>query len=189
MRSTPANAVARTRRRVEAAATRSATFVVKHEIEHHVLHGLDHLLAVRGLASRRSRRNHQGTVPGSRNDVTDEHIGLKGIHGDRQWVSRVPPQRRCIANQIETHRIRRSGVEMTGVDAREDFPQSRSAALIDIPDPQFANSGLKQGNRNGAARPSGTEDIYKIYAESFRDAAHLQTIVSEAQQIVNNALG
>ena len=39
-----------------------------------------------------------------------------------------------------------------------------------------------------AARPSGTENIYKIYAESFRDEKHLQTIVSEAQQIVNNAL-
>jgi phosphoglucomutase len=39
-----------------------------------------------------------------------------------------------------------------------------------------------------AARPSGTEDIYKIYAESFKDAAHLDAIVSEAQKIVGNAL-
>ena len=39
-----------------------------------------------------------------------------------------------------------------------------------------------------AARPSGTEDIYKIYAESFRDQAHLDTIVNEAQAIVGNAL-
>ena len=39
-----------------------------------------------------------------------------------------------------------------------------------------------------AARPSGTENIYKIYAESFRDQTHLDTIVSEAQRIVNNAL-
>jgi phosphoglucomutase len=38
------------------------------------------------------------------------------------------------------------------------------------------------------ARPSGTEDIYKIYAESFMDQAHLDAIVSEAQEIVNNAL-
>ena len=50
--------------------------------------------------------------------------------------------------------------------------------------------GLKVVSANGwfAARPSGTENIYKIYAESFRDQAHLDTIVSEAQQIVNNAL-
>jgi phosphomannomutase len=39
-----------------------------------------------------------------------------------------------------------------------------------------------------AARPSGTENIYKIYAESFKDSAHLKTILSEAQEIVNNAL-
>ena len=39
-----------------------------------------------------------------------------------------------------------------------------------------------------AARPSGTENIYKIYAESFKDQAHLDAIVSEAQRIVNNAL-
>jgi phosphoglucomutase len=39
-----------------------------------------------------------------------------------------------------------------------------------------------------AARPSGTENIYKIYAESFRDEAHLDAIVSEAKEIVSNAL-
>jgi phosphoglucomutase len=39
-----------------------------------------------------------------------------------------------------------------------------------------------------AARPSGTEDIYKIYAESFRDEAHLRSILQEAQSIVDTAL-
>jgi phosphoglucomutase len=39
-----------------------------------------------------------------------------------------------------------------------------------------------------AARPSGTENIYKIYAESFKSQAHLNEIVSEAQEIVDNAL-
>ncbi|HEU4387873.1 MAG TPA: phosphoglucomutase (alpha-D-glucose-1,6-bisphosphate-dependent) [Blastocatellia bacterium] len=50
--------------------------------------------------------------------------------------------------------------------------------------------GLKVVSASGwfAARPSGTENIYKIYAESFRDQAHLNSIVGEAQQIVNNAL-
>jgi phosphoglucomutase len=38
-----------------------------------------------------------------------------------------------------------------------------------------------------AARPSGTENIYKIYAESFKSAEHLQQIQAEAQQIVNQA--
>ncbi|MDQ8020920.1 MAG: phosphoglucomutase (alpha-D-glucose-1,6-bisphosphate-dependent) [Moraxellaceae bacterium] len=51
--------------------------------------------------------------------------------------------------------------------------------------------GLKVTTENGwfAARPSGTEDIYKIYAESFVSAEHLQQIVKEAQEIVSAALG
>jgi phosphoglucomutase len=50
--------------------------------------------------------------------------------------------------------------------------------------------GLKVVARNGwfAARPSGTEAVYKIYAESFKDEAHLDAIVSEAREMVNNAL-
>ena len=51
--------------------------------------------------------------------------------------------------------------------------------------------GLKVVAQNGwfAARPSGTENVYKIYAESFKSQTHLTAIVSEAQEIVNNALG
>ncbi len=51
--------------------------------------------------------------------------------------------------------------------------------------------GLKVVAANGwfAARPSGTENLYKVYAESFRDEAHLEAIVSEAQSIVSHALG
>jgi phosphoglucomutase len=48
--------------------------------------------------------------------------------------------------------------------------------------------GLKVIARSGwfAARPLGTEAVYKIYAESFKDEQHLQTIVDEAQEIVGN---
>ena len=50
--------------------------------------------------------------------------------------------------------------------------------------------GIKVTAASGwfAARPSGTEDIYKIYAESFKDKAHLQSILQEAQGIVDAAL-
>jgi len=50
--------------------------------------------------------------------------------------------------------------------------------------------GIKVISESGwfAARPSGTEDIYKIYAESFRGADHLRSILEEAQTIVNDAL-
>jgi len=51
--------------------------------------------------------------------------------------------------------------------------------------------GLKVITRSGwfAARPSGTEDIYKIYAESFRGDNHLERILKEAQAMVDDALG
>jgi phosphoglucomutase len=50
--------------------------------------------------------------------------------------------------------------------------------------------GIKVSAKSGwfAARPSGTEDIYKIYAESFRDDAHLRRLLADGQQIVNTAL-
>ena len=50
--------------------------------------------------------------------------------------------------------------------------------------------GLKVVAENGwfAARPSGTEDIYKIYAESFRGTDYLRRILEEAQTMVNDAL-
>lgn len=51
--------------------------------------------------------------------------------------------------------------------------------------------GIKVVTAHGwfAARPSGTEDIYKIYAESFRDQEHLDAIVGQAQEIVERAMG
>ena len=51
--------------------------------------------------------------------------------------------------------------------------------------------GLKVVTAGGwfAARPSGTESLYKIYAESLKGQEHLNAIVKEAREIVNNALG
>jgi phosphoglucomutase len=64
------------------------------------------------------------------------------------------------------------------------------AKLTNAPSNNAPIDGLKVASASGwfAARPSGTEDIYKIYAESFRDEAHLDAIVSEAQKIVDDAL-
>jgi phosphoglucomutase len=66
-----------------------------------------------------------------------------------------------------------------------------TAKLTRAPGNQAPIGGLKVVAKNGwfAARPSGTENIYKIYAESFKGASHLAAIVSEAEKIVNNALG
>ncbi|MCZ2341013.1 MAG: phosphoglucomutase (alpha-D-glucose-1,6-bisphosphate-dependent) [Bacteroidales bacterium] len=65
-----------------------------------------------------------------------------------------------------------------------------TAKLTQAPGNGAAIGGLKVTSANGwfAARPSGTENIYKIYAESFCDAAHLDRIIAEAQEIVTAAL-
>ncbi len=65
-----------------------------------------------------------------------------------------------------------------------------TARLTHAPGNKAAIGGLKVSTANGwfAARPSGTEDIYKLYAESFVSAGHLQTIVGEAQAILTQAL-
>ena len=65
-----------------------------------------------------------------------------------------------------------------------------TAKLTRAPGNDAAIGGLKVVAASGwfAARPSGTENIYKIYAESFKDQAHLDGIVSEAQAMVNRAL-
>jgi phosphoglucomutase len=65
-----------------------------------------------------------------------------------------------------------------------------TAKLTKAPGNGAPIGGLKVVSASGwfAARPSGTENIYKIYAESFKGQAHLTAIVSEAQEMVNNAL-
>jgi phosphoglucomutase len=64
------------------------------------------------------------------------------------------------------------------------------AKLTRAPGNNAPIGGLKVVAASGwfAARPSGTENIYKIYAESFRSESHLNAIVSEAQEMVDNAL-
>jgi phosphoglucomutase len=64
------------------------------------------------------------------------------------------------------------------------------AKLTRVPGNYRSIGGLKIMTEFGwfAARPSGTENVYKLYAESFRSEEHLQRIVEEAQQIVNRSL-
>jgi phosphoglucomutase len=64
-----------------------------------------------------------------------------------------------------------------------------TARLTRAPGNGASIGGLKVTTANGwfAARPSGTEEIYKIYAESFVDQAHLERIIAEAQEIVGEA--
>jgi phosphoglucomutase len=66
-----------------------------------------------------------------------------------------------------------------------------TAVLTEAPGNGAAIGGLKVQTENAwfAARPSGTEDVYKIYAESFRGADHLALVQEEAKAVVASALG
>jgi phosphoglucomutase len=76
------------------------------------------------------------------------------------------------------------------VKASELAGEPITAKLTRAPGNNEPIGGLKVVTANGwfAARPSGTENLYKVYAESFRDEKHLEAIVSEAQKIVSRAL-
>jgi phosphoglucomutase len=77
------------------------------------------------------------------------------------------------------------------VTATELAGEPITAKLTNAPGNGASIGGLKVTTESGwfAARPSGTEDIYKVYAESFRDADHLAKIVEQAQAIVTASLG
>jgi len=77
-----------------------------------------------------------------------------------------------------------------GINARELAGEPITDIIDTAPGNCAPIGGIKVMTANGwfAARPSGTEDIYKIYAESFNDDTHLQRILREAQAIVDKAI-
>jgi phosphoglucomutase len=77
------------------------------------------------------------------------------------------------------------------VVSKELAGEAIQSILTQAPGNDAAIGGLKVIAEHGwfAARPSGTEDVYKIYAESYRGVDHLHRIQQEAQHIVSTALG
>ena len=98
---------------------------------------------------------------------------------DRVEASANSEQKRMLA-QLAPEQI--LSVELAG--------EKIQTILTHAPGNNASIGGLKIIAENGwfAARPSGTEDIYKIYAESFKGTDHLRCILEEAQVIVNKAL-
>jgi len=90
------------------------------------------------------------------------------------------PAQKAAFKQLTGERVNASMLAGEPITARLTRASGNDAAI----------GGLKVTTENGwfAARPSGTEDIYKIYAESFKSAEHLQQVVSEARDIVSAAL-
>ena len=80
-----------------------------------------------------------------------------------------------------------SGGDVTATELAGDPITQR---LTEAPGNGAAIGGLKVVTDGGwfAARPSGTEDVYKVYAESFRGAEHLARIQEEAREVVSAAL-
>ncbi|MBM3785185.1 MAG: alpha-D-glucose phosphate-specific phosphoglucomutase [Acidobacteria bacterium] len=81
-------------------------------------------------------------------------------------------------------------LDAASVPATELAGEPITAILTHAPANRAPIGGIKVQTENGwfAARPSGTENIYKIYAESFSGSGHLEAIVAEAQQIVGRAI-
>ena len=101
-----------------------------------------------------------------------------------------------VADRVEAPATPAAEEAAVGARARSrctppSWPASRSRACSATrPGNGAPIGGIKVIAANGwfAARPSGTEDIYKIYAESFSGAEHLQRILAEAQTIVDAAI-
>jgi phosphoglucomutase len=114
---------------------------------------------------------------------SEHYDDLKAEFGDPVYARINAP-----ATLEERNVLKKLSAEM--VKAEELAGEKIVQKLTEAPANNAAIGGLKVVTENGwfAARPSGTESIYKIYAESFIGADHLKQIQVEAQQIVSDAL-
>ena len=102
----------------------------------------------------------------------------------------LPYYTRIDAPATAEQKVRLEKLSSEAVKASELAGEPIRAKLTRAPGNDAPIGGLKVVASSGwfAARPSGTENIYKIYAESFKAQSHLEAVVREAQEIVNNAL-
>jgi len=118
-----------------------------------------------------------GKDPGERYQALTERFG-------------APVYQRIDAPADREQKARLGKLSASQVTASELAGQPITAILTEAPGNGAAIGGLKVVTDNGwfAARPSGTEDVYKIYAESFEGDAHLKRIQSEAKALVDSVL-
>jgi phosphoglucomutase len=102
----------------------------------------------------------------------------------------APAYRRIDARATPAEKAVLSGLAPDAVTARTLAGDPITAILTTAPGNGAPIGGLKVATDTGwfAARPSGTEDVYKIYAESFRGEDHLGQLIEEAQQLVTATL-
>jgi phosphoglucomutase len=101
-----------------------------------------------------------------------------------------PVYERIDAAATKEQKAKLAKLSPTQVTAKQLAGEPITAILTEAPGNHAAIGGLKVTTENGwfAARPSGTEDVYKIYAESFHGKDHLKQIQTEAQQLIDTAL-
>jgi phosphoglucomutase len=118
-----------------------------------------------------------GRDPGAAYDALTQELGA--VFATRVDAAAGPEQKKKL-----------SKLDAAQVRIKELAGDPIERILTHAPGNDAAIGGVKVMSKGGwfAARPSGTEDIYKIYAESFRDAAHLDRLVAEAQNTVDAAL-
>ncbi len=102
----------------------------------------------------------------------------------------APVYQRIDAAASKEEKAKLSKLSAAQVTAKELAGEPITAVLTEAPGNHAAIGGLKVSTENGwfAARPSGTEDVYKIYAESFRGEEHLKQIQQEAKALVAKAI-
>jgi phosphoglucomutase len=102
----------------------------------------------------------------------------------------APVYQRIDAEATKEQKAKLAKLNATQVTAKELAGEPITAILTEAPGNHAPIGGLKVTTENGwfAARPSGTEDVYKIYAESFQGEAHLKQIQTQARELVNAAL-
>jgi len=102
----------------------------------------------------------------------------------------APVYQRIDAAATKEQKAKLGKLAAADVTAKELAGEPITAILTEAPGNHAAIGGLKVTTENGwfAARPSGTEDVYKIYAESFHGEEHLKRIQTEAQALVNSAI-
>jgi phosphoglucomutase len=103
----------------------------------------------------------------------------------------APVYRRVDAPATPAEKSRLSRLSPEQLDVAELAGERITGALTATPGGQQSIGGLKVIAPGGwfAARPSGTEDVYKLYAESFKGEDHLQRILAEAQALIRRTLG
>lgn len=127
--------------------------------------------------------------------LASEILAKTGSSPSERYLDQVarfgdPAYARIDAAATKAQKARLAALSPADVQATQLAGETITAKLTNAPGNDAAIGGLKVTTENAwfAARPSGTEDVYKIYAESFTGPAHLAQVQEEAQAIVAAAL-